>query len=93
LHLLLRMWQVHLTTWKNNKYLHLHPPSKDKIRALASPPRSLATIHTTMVKQRSHRASVSNHYLGFYLNSPLHWIFDNSQIGGSSHQGDGSQGQ
>jgi hypothetical protein len=28
-----------------------------------------------------------------YLNSPLHWILDNSQIGGSSHQGDGSQGQ
>jgi hypothetical protein len=27
-----------------------------------------------------------------YLNS-LHWILDNSQIGGSSHQGDGSQGQ
>jgi hypothetical protein len=23
----------------------------------------------------------------------LHWILDNSQIGGSSHQGDGSQGQ
>jgi hypothetical protein len=28
-----------------------------------------------------------------YLNSPLHWILENSQIGGSSHQGDGSQGQ
>jgi hypothetical protein len=28
-----------------------------------------------------------------YVNSPLHWILDNSQIGGSSHQGDGSQGQ
>jgi hypothetical protein len=28
-----------------------------------------------------------------YLNSPLHWILDNSQIGWSSHQGDGSQGQ
>jgi hypothetical protein len=28
-----------------------------------------------------------------YLNSPLHWILDNSQIGGSSRQGDGSQGQ
>jgi hypothetical protein len=27
-----------------------------------------------------------------YLNSPLHWILDNSQIGGSSHQGDRSQG-
>jgi hypothetical protein len=27
-----------------------HLPSKDKIGALASPPRSLATIHTTMVK-------------------------------------------
>jgi hypothetical protein len=46
LHLLLRMWQVHLTTWKKSKHLHL--PSKDKIGALASPPRSLATIHTTM---------------------------------------------
>jgi hypothetical protein len=23
----------------------------------------------------------------------LHWILDNSQIGGSSHPGDGSQGQ
>jgi hypothetical protein len=28
-----------------------------------------------------------------YLNSPLHWILDKSQIGGSSHPGDGSQGQ
>jgi hypothetical protein len=28
-----------------------------------------------------------------YLNSPLHWIFDNSQKGGSSHEGDRSQGQ
>jgi hypothetical protein len=28
-----------------------------------------------------------------YLNSPLHWILHNSQIGGCSHQGDGSQGQ
>jgi hypothetical protein len=28
-----------------------------------------------------------------YLNSPLHWILENSQIGGSSHPGDGSQGQ
>jgi hypothetical protein len=51
LHLLLRMWQVHLTTWKKSKHLHLlHLPSKDKIGVLASPPRSLATIHTTMVK-------------------------------------------
>jgi hypothetical protein len=28
-----------------------------------------------------------------YLNSPLHWILDNSQIGGGSHQGDRYQGQ
>jgi hypothetical protein len=28
-----------------------------------------------------------------YLNSPLHWILDKSQIRGSSHPGDGSQGQ
>jgi hypothetical protein len=28
-----------------------------------------------------------------YPNSPLHWILDNSQIEGSSHHGDGSQGQ
>jgi hypothetical protein len=28
-----------------------------------------------------------------YLNSPLHWTFDISQIGGSSHPGDESQGQ
>jgi hypothetical protein len=28
-----------------------------------------------------------------YLNTPLHWIFDNSQIGESSHEGDRSQGQ
>jgi hypothetical protein len=51
LHLLLRMWQVHRTTWKKSKHLHLlHLPSKDKIGALASPPRYLATIHTTTVK-------------------------------------------
>jgi hypothetical protein len=51
LHLLLLMWQVHLTSWKKSKHLHLlHLPSKDKIGALASLPRSLATIHTTMVK-------------------------------------------
>jgi hypothetical protein len=28
-----------------------------------------------------------------YLNSPMHWILDISQLGGSSHPGDGSQGQ
>jgi hypothetical protein len=28
-----------------------------------------------------------------YLNSPMHWILDISQLGGSSHSGDGSQGQ
>jgi hypothetical protein len=48
LHLLLRMWQVHLTSWKKNKHLHLlHLLSKVKIGVLASPPRSLATILTT----------------------------------------------
>jgi hypothetical protein len=39
LHLLLWMWQDHLTSWKKNKHLHLlHLLSKDKIGALASPP-------------------------------------------------------
>jgi hypothetical protein len=29
----------------------------------------------------------------FYLNFPMHWIFDISQTGGSYHPEDGSQGQ
>jgi hypothetical protein len=45
LHLLLRMWKVHLTSWNKSKHPHLlHLPSKDKIGALASPLKSLATI-------------------------------------------------
>jgi hypothetical protein len=47
----LRMWQVHLSSWKKSKHPHLlHLPSKDKIGALASPPKSLATIHISTVK-------------------------------------------
>jgi hypothetical protein len=51
LHLLLRMWQDHLTSWKKGKHPHLlHLPSKYKIGALTSPPRSLAIILITTVK-------------------------------------------
>jgi hypothetical protein len=51
LYLLLRMWQDHHTSWKKSKHLHLfHLQSKYKIGALASPPRSLATILISTVK-------------------------------------------
>jgi hypothetical protein len=50
LYLLLRMWRDHLTSWTKSKHPHLlHLPSKYKIEALASPPKSLATTLITMV--------------------------------------------
>jgi hypothetical protein len=72
LHLLLRMWQDHLTSWKKSKHPHLlHLPSKFKIGA----PRFLATIPITTVKHHTHSSSVSNHRLGVYL-SKLSFALD-----------------
>jgi hypothetical protein len=77
------MWQVHLTSWKKRKHLHLlHLPSKDRIGVLASPPRYNPYYYGKNSAPIAHPSQITISD-SIYLNSPLHWILDNSQIGGS----------
>jgi hypothetical protein len=95
LFLLLRMWQGHLTTWNKSKYLHLlHLQSKVKIGVPASSRRSVYNPYyygkDNAPIAHPFEITISE---SIYLNSPMHWILDISQLKGSSHPGDESQRQ